>query len=483
MKRFIVPVLFVLALPLSSEDFTLSRAVERACSVSHELRAKQAKVERLQEEKKEALTRYFPRLTLNASYTHLNDPIDLDLDPLRGLLITLQTESQLGDLDLRMLVKRGSGLTQEERNTYAQAIRDKLNQSIPSLNMHVLDQDLWRSNIELFQPIWLGGKLEALNRSAALNLREGREEAAQARDQVVEETVRLYLLNQLLEEVVAVHREVEQGITGHLRKAESLYNAGLIAKYQLLRAKVAFSDAEKARINAEENRLTARRILARLLQVENESDMRLTTPLTAPPAPPGRDAVLDAILQGNSLLKTIAIKKELVRQKKRADLGDYLPQIYAFGKYEILKNDLSVLDPHWAVGAGLRFNLFSSGEKIFRMKADNKLIQEVDEKEREVREMLKKAGDGLYQQAHTQSVLLDGFSVRLEEAGENLRLAESRFSSGLGISLEVVDAHMILQKVKTERLQAMFACHQYMLQIHLLQQNLDRFIKTMEEGK
>ncbi|HNX97988.1 MAG TPA: TolC family protein, partial [Candidatus Aminicenantes bacterium] len=235
-------------------------------------------------------------------------------------------------------------------------------------------------------------------------------------------------------------------------------------------------------LTAEENRAAARSMLALALKSGKADELALTTPLRRPEFTSTLDEVVAKVKEGNSLLKTIAIQRDLAATKRRADRADYLPQLFLFGRFHLLTKDLSVLDPHWTVGAQLRLNLFSGGEKLFKMKADSALVREVEEKGREASDKLEKACDGLYHQAQVQRHLLDSFPVRLADAEENARLAESRFSSGLGISLEVVDANLLLEKVKMERLSALYNYNMVLLQLKLLQQDVDSWIGKLEEA-
>lgn len=471
-----------LCLPGRAEELPLRQAVDRALAASHELAAEQAGLDRLAAERKSAFSLYLPRVNLSTTYSRLNDPIELDLDPLRSLLIALQTDARLADLDLNTLIARGTPLTAQEKALYGKSIGNALSRSIPSLNMHVLDADLFRSELEVIQPVWVGGKQQAANRAARLNRQVGDESMRLSRDQVMESTVRLYLLCQMTEEAVRVGREVEEGISRHEAQARSLAAAGLIARYQLLRAQVALADAKKNRLTAEENRAAARSMLALALKSGKADDLALTTPLRRPEFTFTLDEVVAKVKERNSLLKTIAIQRDLAATKRRADRADYLPQLFLFGRFHLLTKDLSVLDPHWTVGAQLRLNLFSGGEKLFKMKADSALVREVEEKGREASDKLEKACDGLYHQAQVQRHLLDSFPVRLADAEENARLAESRFSSGLGISLEVVDANLLLEKVKMERLSALYNYNMVLLQLKLLQQDVDSWIGILEEA-
>ena len=486
MKRRLLSLLLAtlsLVAVLSGEEWSLQRAIDRALTVNHELLSRQKHIDYLKAEKSTALTKYFPRLNLNLSYTKLNDPIVLDLDPMRNLLIALQTQDKLSDLDTQMLLKSGRFLTAQERSVYSQAISTAIGNVIPNLDMTLLDQNVFRTNIELFQPIWIGGKIQALNRGASLQVQEGTEELLISREAVLKETSRIYFLNKLLEAVVDIHRKAEEGIRLHYKRAEDLYRSGLVAKYQLLRAKVAHSEAQKNLKNSEDNLTTARTVLRNLLELPDNAEVTLTTPLKYLPKSEKSGEVWSRVEANNGTLKKLEIKKALVKVKKKADLAEYLPQIYAFGRYEIAKDDLSLLDPEWAVGVGVKLNLFSSGEKIFKMQADNRLIQEVEEKKKEVVTLLKSLSDKLYYEADAKKNSLETYPTRLEEAEENLKLADSRFSTGLGISLEVVDAHLMLQKIQTEELQALYEYNLSWLKIHGLFQNTAEIISQWEAQK
>lgn len=480
MKRFWLALLLSIPGLLGAQEMTLSTAVDKALAANHDLLAKRKHIEFLQAGKKEARSHYLPRIDVAGSYTRLNEPIELDLSPLRTLLIGLQTQNKLADIDLQMLMSRGYGLTGPETAAYSSQIAAALDSAIPSMDMHLLDRDVWRASLEFVQPIWMGGKIAALNKGADLQYQEGLEEFLIDQETVREETCRIYFMAKLLEEVAAANRDAEAGIARHLGQAESLYNSGLIARSQLLRAKVAHSEARKNLENAEADLKTARSVLANLVKAGDPDALVLTTPLPFKPAGASRDQVRSSLLAGSRTLKMLDIKRDLVGAKKRGDLAAYLPQIYAFGRYELYRGDLTFMDPDWAVGVGVKLNVFSGGEKLHKLAADDELRLEVEEKRKDVEDLLTRAGDQLYYQAESRKNTVDSFPARQEEAEENLRLAESRFSSGLGISLEVVDANLVLEKIRAERAQAVYGYIVSWLKIHELSQSLDGYIKDME---
>lgn len=66
------------------------------------------------------------------------------------------------------------------------------------------------------------------------------------------------------------------------------------------------------------------------------------------------------------------------------------------------------------------------------MQADNRLIQEVEEKKKEVVTLLKSLSDKLYYEADAKKNSLETYPTRLEEAEENLKLADSASPQGWG---------------------------------------------------
>ena len=481
MKRLLCTGLVFFSAILSGESLTLSQAVSQALEASPELQAARHRIMELDYEVKAARTRYLPRIQVKGSYTRLDDSIDIQLDSLRQLIIGLETGDQLSGLNLQSILLSGRALSPQEKAAAGSAISAKLDQSIPSFDIQVLDRDLFRSSLEAAQPVWMGGKIKAFNRSTVLNRQDGEIACAELRNQVAAETVRLYLQVKLMEESLRLSEEVLSGIAAHRDRAASLFEAGLVARYQLQHAQVAFSNARVLHNRTREGLACAKAQLGQFIGRDIDPGDSLCTPIRNAPGDLEESALWQQLRHANPALQKVALKKEMIRVKKRADLAEYLPQIFAFARYELLKNDLSLLDPNWTAGFSLSLNLFSGGEKVFRHKADQEMALRVEDKEMELEQKLKMALNKLIHASRAETVVIDGFDLRLNEAEENLRLAEIRFSSGLGISLEVVDARLMLQHIQLERLQSIFRRNMVQLKVNELAQNVDNFVRSLEE--
>ena len=64
--------------------------------------------------------------------------------------------------------------------------------------------------------------------------------------------------------------------------------------------------------------------------------------------------------------------------KRKAELADYTPKVVAFGKKELIKDDLTMLDPEWYVGIGVRWTLFdglSAQNSAKQSKLDRRILE------------------------------------------------------------------------------------------------------------
>lgn len=482
MKRYLLWMVLVCSV-LHAEDLSLSQAVNRALETDPGLSAARHELAALKNEVGMARSKYLPRITLKGSYTRLDQPIDIQLDNLRELIIRLEAGGQLADLNLQNLILKGQPLSTAEKAAAGAAIGARLDAMIPSFNIEVLDRDLFRGSLEAVMPIWLGGRIGALNQAAGLKRREGEVDYSALREEAALGTVQTYLTVKLMEETCRLAEEAAAAVEGHAKRADSLYEAGLVARYQAQHAAVALSDARVRLGRAKEGLLAARSLLGRRLGIDNMADFSLTTPMTLTRLEMDPDVLWARIRENNPLLGKVAVKRELVGARRRADLAEWMPQIVGFAKLELLRDDLSLLDPKWAAGVSLSLNLFSGGEKVLRLKADRQMAQAVDDKARQLERLLNEALDKLMGGVRAEMVSIEGFEKRLQEAEDNIHLAESRFSSGMGISLEVVDARLMKQKIQTEYLQAVYQHTLYGLKISELSRNVDRFVKQMEERK
>ena len=161
----------------------------------------------------------------------------------------------------------------------------------------------------------------------------------------------------------------------------------------------------------------------------------------------------DAIAANPDLLRLEAQQK-LARSALSFERADYLPDVAIFARYELYPDDLTVLDPRWAAGVGLEFNVFDGFARTHRVKAARATVSMVDHISQGARNDITLLVEHYYRRVVKAREQFDTLDSTLELAQENLRVRTRAFAEGIATSLDVVDAVNMLSGVELARLAA-----------------------------
>jgi outer membrane protein TolC len=390
---------------------------------SHEtLHAADKELSQREEERKATKALYWPKVEVGAKYVVLDAPIEMDLNLIREVILTLHPQ--------------------------VPAAR------VPSFVETIQDERFWKANVEATWPIFTGGKVAAANRAAEARVSDVAAQRRQTEESLAAELVRRYYGLRLTLSARAVRQEVLKGLDRHLHDATRLEEEGLISRAERLNAAVARADADRQLRRVEQDVDIARAGLANILSLDEVGD---------PASPLVIDAKLGPVEQFQKLAQEkqpafarFAAQNQLAEQAVKAERGRWLPDVYLFGTRELHESDLTILDPTWAVGIGAKWTLFDGFERSHKTGAAKLQQGRVNDLERRARRDVATLVEKRYREltkAREQFVALD---AALELAQENLRVRTRAFEEGLATSLDVVDARLSLSRVELERLLAAY---------------------------
>ncbi len=372
-----------------------------------------------EEERKAARGLYFPSVSIDPLYTHLGEPILLDLNPIRDVMLKLHPQ-----------------------------VPPSL---VPSFEETLFKEDMLRIPLAARWTLFAGGRIRAANRAAEARVRDAEAQSRQTEEGVLKSAVRVYFGLRLLIEEQAVREDVLRGLERHVVDARRLEEEGLIAKVERLNAEVARAEADRqARRVAHDVRI-ARAALANVMAAEAASGDP-TTPLfvVRELEPLGR--FQEAALAVHPALSRLAAQKALASEAVAAQKGSFLPEVFAYGLLETRKADLSPIEPEWLAGVGMRFELFDGGSRLRKLAASRAQKDRVEILDRKARRDLSTLVEKQYREAEKALDQFDALDATRALAEENLRARSRAFEEGFGTSLEVVDARLAEAKVKLERL-------------------------------
>jgi outer membrane protein len=362
---------------------------------------------------------YSPDITLNARYSYLNDIIALRLDP-----ITLP------------LPPKGLTLT------------------LPPIEL--LERSTLRADVSATVPLFTGLRIEAGIRASRHLLRKATMEDTLALERNVAEALLAYHGCLLAHRNAGARSEALETVRKHRHDAEALQLQGVATQYDLIRASLAENEAIRSLDEARNLEALSLRSLKKTLNIPDSSAIELADTLSFDARKVDLDAALAEAAVARPELAMLDAGAEAARAAAWIEDGKMLPQIYAYGRYELVDRGLTPLDPKWAVGIGASLTLFN-GLKDLGAAGEYELLAKKTE------ELRQDAAGGIAlevrryyfdMQTAEKEITSTGSGVAL--AAEALRMAQRRFETGTGTSLEVIDAQTGLVANRTAAAAALY---------------------------
>jgi len=459
LKRFLLSGVMLIsggANLIVAQSFGLEEAVD--FSLDHNPRIKQYEERLVQKEYSnlESTGNFLPQINLTGSYNHLNDPLVMDLSPIRTAMINIQANNQVEFTNIYNLLQGNQALTEVQRSALLGQYTGYLESKIPSFTKTLKDQDYRSATLIGIQPIFAGGKLIAAKNYSSDEEEVAKLELEQVKEQITKETIQAYLNVILLKDVIKTRTEVLNGIKYHKEQAEKLFKEGIIANYHLLRADVAVADAEIS-LMEDRNRYDLAIIsLKNTIGMDINQEIEIDDSLSFSPMTEVLDTLQNNAQINQPLLKIIELKKDAAVQKYNLERSSFLPTISAYGKYELIPDELSALEPKWAVGLQASINLFNGFKDYSKVQNAEHLEEEINYLQADIKNKIDLLVNKTYKDVLNAKEKYEKLNSNLDLARENQRLNSKRFSTGLGTSLEVIDAHLALQKVLMDRDRALY---------------------------
>lgn len=455
-KVYIIVLNMLVFINIFPQNLTLRDAINLALERNEEILQYKSKLEGKEYENLAAWGNFLPSVSLEGAYTHLDDNLEFDLNSIKDAIIQLQASDQTDLANIYNILSTGVSLTDEEKLSVYNQTQSALDAAIPSLKLTLKEQDYNSAAFVGTQPLFLGGKLIAGKKYASAEEKSAFYDLKKTENETIAEVTKLYLQNLLLSEIVKTRMNVLEGIKLHKRNAEKLFEQGLIAKYHLLRAEVAVAEAERNLFKDENNLELVLISLKSTIGLDEESRVELADTLKFSQISGSLDDYMYHSKNNQPILKMIEQKKVAAEQNYNLARSEFLPKVAAFGKYELYPEYLSALEPRWAVGIQAKFNIFNGFKDYLKIQSSLALEDEIDHIRLDAEKKLSLWINKSYRDVNNYAEEYNKLQASLNLAKENFRQNSKRFNSGLGTSIEVIDARLTLEKIEIDIYKALY---------------------------
>ena len=478
MKRYFA---FILSscVAANATALSLQDALDMAMANNSKIKAEKAKVDIAQSGEDEAFARFLPTVSLSAGITKINDPINIDL----GRLSDVAGAAAYSKAYIDAYNKASAGYKQAYEGAYAKtgneaqakayaenALKEKLGTGSPETfaqqtaekygsaaenadyNMKVQDDWFFNARLTVVWPIFTGLKIYSAYDAAKENVNARKAEFEMAQNTVLMDVATKYFTLRLCEELVGMRESTKKDLEEHLNRSKKLEEGGQISKTERLRAEVALAEAENAYEDALRDQSLARMALASLLHTD--TSLTATTPVESPEGIRSMDEFKALAVEKHPGLRQLRIERKRNQNAISTARADYFPTVALFGYKELYTRDLTILEPEWAIGAKMQWDIFKGGDTRAKVSSAKAMDRSLGSLEEETIDNLKLLVEKRWREMEHAKGRLASLVKTRELAVEALRSQNKAYEAGLATGLEVVDAELALSRLQVADIKA-----------------------------
>lgn len=483
MKRYFA---FILSgcVAANATALSLQDALDMAMANNSKIKAEKAKVDIAQSGEDEAFARFLPTVSLSAGITKINDPINIDLGRLSDVAgaaayskaylstyngaytkayqeaVSKAVAAGMDETTAKAYVESKSAdiwsgvVNSKDANDAAVQNAEKYGSAAENADFNMKVQDDWFFNARLtvVWPIFTGLKIYSAYDAAKENVNARKAEFEMAQNTVLMDVATKYFTLRLCEELVGMRESTKKDLEEHLNRSKKLEEGGQISKTERLRAEVALAEAENAYEDALRDQSLARMALASLLHTD--TSLTATTPVESPEGIRSMDEFKALAVEKHPGLRQLRIERKRNQNAIRAARADYFPTIALFGYKELYTKDLTILEPEWAIGAKMQWDIFKGGDTRAKVSSAKAMDRSLGSLEEETIDNLKLLVEKRWRELEHAKGRLASLVKTRELAVEALRSQNKAYEAGLATGLEVVDAELALSRLQVADIKA-----------------------------
>jgi outer membrane protein len=304
-----------------------------------------------------------------------------------------------------------------------------------------------------------GGNISRI-RSSIKNRDAAREEYRYTKDIITAMVINKYYNFVRAKMLLVVAEEGVEQAQRNLDRSEALLEVGSATRADVLKARVLHSNTRLTHIRAKNAVEFAREDLLSVLSTRDEQTIDVDTTMVIRFQEPDIDEEIGHALANRPDLKSLELSKSAARVSIAAAKSGWWPRIaagfnYGWSDRKMAENLNFFQDEYsWSVGATVSLNLFDrfvTNSNVGMAKADYRRAEYSLEKAKlDAIKEVKNLGF-IINEAKERIVVA---SETVEQAREDLRLAEERYRVGAGTMLETIDAQVALTQAKADVIEA-----------------------------
>lgn len=317
--------------------------------------------------------------------------------------------------------------------------------------------DKFSHNLILTMPLYTSGSLENKIAQAKLGLKSADLSLEKAKQQIkLDATTGYYGILQARNSVKVAQESVDS-LAEHLKNVQAQYDVGTVAKADVLRSEVELANAQQTLIKAQNSYELAVSNLNNVIGLPLGTELTIKDELKYQKYPLSLDESIQYALNNRPDIAVANIAVESAQKNIQIAKAGNRPSVSASAATGWYDNDLPGADNNsWSIGVTATWNVFDSGLTKSQINQANAALEKAKEQARQTSDSVQLEVRSAYLSMKEAEKRIETSQVAVAQAQEDFKIAQVRYSAGVGTNIDVLDAQVALTTAKNNYNQALY---------------------------
>ena len=340
---------------------------------------------------------------------------------------------------------------------------------LPGSQLRVIYPDIpdnYRTRLDLQWPIYTGGRLDALERAARIEVTASADDIATARGDLTLEIARAYWALVTAAESLRVVEASVARIDAHLNDVRNQLAAGLVPPSDVFTVDAQASRQRMLTVQARSNRDIAEAELARLVGAPPGTPIETAAALDAvAPSPAPLDGLIESARRQRPERAALVKRAGAAGERARAAAAGTKPTVAVGGGVDYASPNPRIFPREdawhasWDVGVNLNWPIFDGGRARSETAEAVALTRAVVERLADFDASLAVEIRQRVSEIASSRAAIDAATDAVHSAAEARRVLGERFGAGVATSTDLLDAQVALLQAELDRTQAIANAH------------------------
>ncbi len=326
------------------------------------------------------------------------------------------------------------------------------------------------NTVSITVPIFTGGRLEGAIKQARENLKYyqyGMDSSYQTTRYNAEKGY--YDVLQAAN-TVNLDKETVDRLAEHLKNTQAQFAVGVVAKADVLRSEVELVDAQQTLTQAENAYNINVATLNNIIGLPTATPLNLSQGLEYKPNSYALDNCVTYAMANRPEIHQAEASVNMAKAAQQQANAGNLPQVNLGASNEWSDTHFAGRKrDNWALGVTLTQNIWDYGVTAAKVREAKANVVKAQESYRQIADKVRLAVRSSYLSMREAEKRIKTTEVAVAQAEEDYRIAQLRYSAGVGTNTDVMDASVALTTAKNNYIQALY---DYNTNTALLEQNM-----------